>query len=318
MGCLCRNLTYKAVAALKWISKHCAEATYVIKVDDDTFVNMFTVVKHLKDLYATKQRSRIIMCDVRWNGRVYRRGKWRVPIWVVPEKVYPPYCNGLFVIMSADVVRAAYRASFFVRFYWIDDVYVTGYLIQAMHRPIPGVSGKMGVTAGVGGIRSVRKSGRNMVSVTNGSELDVDRPLAAVGGEVGGTSGVGRPVGGAKGGDMGGEQAVRHVDINAATCNQTEMGVLYAHRTEWYKYAFTHVHDDHLFWSTWSALLAVARHFTIPTPSVIRPGVLADNYQSLSSIFPDIESRRQKWSEHEKIRLSKEYSNWRWKRRRHA
>jgi len=258
------------------------------------------------------------MCYVFWNGRVYRRGKWGVQFSVYPEKVYPPYCSGLFIIMSADVAKAAYRASFFVPFYRFEDVYVTGKLIQAMHLSTADVSRTFGGTASVGGSRSVAKSGHSGVGATNSGEPD--HPLVAVGGQVGGTSGVGGRKGVAKGGVMGGgsisEQAVHHVDIGVAACNQTEMSVLYTHRTEWYKYAFTHVHDNQLFWSTWSDLREVARHSTIPTPSVVRPGVLADNYQSLSNIFPDIELRRQTWSRYEKIRINNEYSKWRRKRRR--
>ena len=42
-----RNLTYKAIMAVKWISKYCTHANYIVKVDDDVFVDTFKLTKHL-------------------------------------------------------------------------------------------------------------------------------------------------------------------------------------------------------------------------------------------------------------------------------
>ena len=43
-----KNLTYKGIMALKWISTYCRQTKYVLKVDDDIVVNTFTLMKHLK------------------------------------------------------------------------------------------------------------------------------------------------------------------------------------------------------------------------------------------------------------------------------
>jgi len=45
-----KNLTYKGVMALKWISTYCSKTKYVLKVDDDIVVNTFTLINHLKFL----------------------------------------------------------------------------------------------------------------------------------------------------------------------------------------------------------------------------------------------------------------------------
>ena len=45
-----KNLTYKGVMALKWISIYCSQTKYVLKVDDDIVVNTFTLLNHLKFL----------------------------------------------------------------------------------------------------------------------------------------------------------------------------------------------------------------------------------------------------------------------------
>ena len=45
-----KNLSYKGVMALKWISTYCPQTKYVLKVDDDIVVNTFTLINHLKFL----------------------------------------------------------------------------------------------------------------------------------------------------------------------------------------------------------------------------------------------------------------------------
>jgi len=42
-----RNLTYKAMSALSWISRHCNNTRYVLKTDDDAYVNMRALLRHL-------------------------------------------------------------------------------------------------------------------------------------------------------------------------------------------------------------------------------------------------------------------------------
>lgn len=58
-----KNLTYKGVMALKWISTYCSKTSYVLKVDDDIVVNSFTLVNHLKFLDKhTPNRRNTILC----------------------------------------------------------------------------------------------------------------------------------------------------------------------------------------------------------------------------------------------------------------
>lgn len=58
-----KNLTYKGVMALKWISIYCAQTKYVLKVDDDIVVNTFTLTNHLKFLDKhNPDRQSTILC----------------------------------------------------------------------------------------------------------------------------------------------------------------------------------------------------------------------------------------------------------------
>lgn len=126
-----RNLTYKGIAALKWISNYCPTARFVLKTDDDIFVNMFTLIRHLEHARPKPGQTEIrglIMCLV-WNGMpVMRSGKWMVSKEEWKEDTYPTYCSGSAFTLSTDVAIALHNVSYHVPFFWVDDFYITGLL----------------------------------------------------------------------------------------------------------------------------------------------------------------------------------------------
>jgi hypothetical protein len=68
-----RNLSYKGVMALKWISLYCPQASYILKTDDDMIVNTFTLLKHLKFLDSHQvKHNRSIFCLLHKAMNVFR------------------------------------------------------------------------------------------------------------------------------------------------------------------------------------------------------------------------------------------------------
>ena len=73
------NLTYKGVAALKWIDMYCSQAVFVLKTDDDIFVNTFALMRVFKRLQRSSVRPQgLLMCCVWYGMTVMRTGKWKV------------------------------------------------------------------------------------------------------------------------------------------------------------------------------------------------------------------------------------------------
>ncbi|XP_059171832.1 beta-1,3-galactosyltransferase 1-like [Physella acuta] len=125
------NLTHKGVLGYRWVSEHCPQAKFVIKIDDDVFINPFKLIQEVLPLY--KNKSRHIACHLRPNGTsIILRGAGK---WMVEEdefrghKYYPfDYCNGYFVIITSDLIRPMLKAARINPFFWIDDVYLFGIL----------------------------------------------------------------------------------------------------------------------------------------------------------------------------------------------
>jgi len=123
-----RNLTYKGIAALKWISNYCSHAKFVVKTDDDIFVNSFALLKRLSRLVRQEKTSGFLMCLVWKNMVVMRQGKWKVDESEWKDSTYPTYCSGSAFILSMDVALKLYKISYQVPFFWVDDFYITGLL----------------------------------------------------------------------------------------------------------------------------------------------------------------------------------------------
>ncbi|CAF3836514.1 unnamed protein product [Adineta steineri] len=129
-----KNLTYKGVMALKWISTYCPQTKYVLKVDDDIVVNTFTLVNHLKFLDKhTPNKQSTILCLL-WQAMGVMRdskSKWYLSKEDFPLDKFPPYCSGSAFILTGDMPAKMYNASLYVPFFWVDDYYITGAVATA-------------------------------------------------------------------------------------------------------------------------------------------------------------------------------------------
>ena len=121
------NLTHKAVLGLRWVTENCRQARFIVKVDDDVFVNVFKLISIITE---NANKSRTIFCDVRPKGKINRGGKWKVDKREFAGLKYWPYpfCAGFFVILTSDVIPELYEKAKISSFLWLDDVYLFGLL----------------------------------------------------------------------------------------------------------------------------------------------------------------------------------------------
>lgn len=89
-----RNLTYKHVMGLKWANQYCPNAEFILKTDDDVFINIY----QLKDL-VRKRLSRendSISCFVHDKLEIMRdvSSQWYVSKQEYAGTHYPATCSG--------------------------------------------------------------------------------------------------------------------------------------------------------------------------------------------------------------------------------
>ena len=137
-----RNLTLKAVSVLHWLRAYCPHSKYYMKVDDDVIVNIFTLQEQFMNVtsnYSTKH-GELICLHLRKN-KVERKHniKHAVTRKELATRYFPPFCAGMGYMMLTSTALALNDAISLEPLFWIDDVYVTGFLsrrIKATFRSI--------------------------------------------------------------------------------------------------------------------------------------------------------------------------------------
>ncbi|KAG7220226.1 hypothetical protein INR49_018361 [Caranx melampygus] len=125
------NLTLKDVLFLEWFSQNCPHAQYVLKGDDDVFVNTFRIIDFLEGLSETRAKD-LFVGDVINDAEPKRDKKLK---YFIPKSVftgqYPPYAGGGGYLYSGAVVLRLHKISQQVVLYPIDDVY-TGMCLKKL------------------------------------------------------------------------------------------------------------------------------------------------------------------------------------------
>ncbi|RVE50595.1 hypothetical protein evm_004719 [Chilo suppressalis] len=127
-----RNMTYKHVMGLKWVTHHCPNAKYVLKTDDDMVVNSHELRRFLARELSPWGARRLITCQVLEHAQVQRSqmSKWRVSPKEYAAHYYPTYCAGWAILYSQDVVPQLLSVAQKLPYFWIDDVHITGVCAQ--------------------------------------------------------------------------------------------------------------------------------------------------------------------------------------------
>lgn len=96
------------------------------------FVNTFHVLEQLR---KSKLRNNTILCNgvnpIRVNRN--RKSKWFVSWKEYPASRYDRYCTGFFLLISSELIEAMNREWPYVRFFWIDDYWMTAMLGQVIN-----------------------------------------------------------------------------------------------------------------------------------------------------------------------------------------
>ncbi|KAK3607174.1 hypothetical protein CHS0354_007089 [Potamilus streckersoni] len=117
------NLTHKGIHGYRWIVKYCEKVQFILKIDDDVFVNIFLVIRELLPKYQEGQR--LIVCRFITEADIDRYGKYAVDPDYFPGYKRSPLqcCMGAFVLMLSNIVLEMYETAKNIPFYWIDDFY---------------------------------------------------------------------------------------------------------------------------------------------------------------------------------------------------
>ncbi|VDP79904.1 unnamed protein product [Echinostoma caproni] len=124
------NNTYKMMSVLRHISRNCRATRFVVLVDDDFLVHPSNLIRAIQRITTTQYPTYV-------SGFIYpmqfperdASSKWHVLYENFPYQNFPPYPSGGTVILSMPVVHLVTVGMPFVKFLWIDDVFL-GIILQ--------------------------------------------------------------------------------------------------------------------------------------------------------------------------------------------
>ena len=121
------NLPIKIIMGFEWATKFC-DFDYLLKTDDDVFVNVPNVFKFLSMSYIPS--SRLYAGNVRFtdvpirNSTDEREQKYMVTTQEYPYRNYPRYCSGGGIVLSRDVAVGMVNIHNNSNYFKLDDVYI--------------------------------------------------------------------------------------------------------------------------------------------------------------------------------------------------
>ncbi|XP_048776867.1 beta-1,3-galactosyltransferase 1-like [Ostrea edulis] len=118
------NLTIKTVMALKWVITHCNHAKFMMKTDDDMYVNTESLKIALQQHGIQLLRSVGGHCWLKGRPQRQRSSKWYASYRMYPQKIYPGFCSGTGYVTSISMAKKLFDVTPHVPFFHLEDVYV--------------------------------------------------------------------------------------------------------------------------------------------------------------------------------------------------
>ncbi|KAK3107791.1 hypothetical protein FSP39_022241 [Pinctada imbricata] len=118
------NLTYKTMMAFKWAVTKCAHARFVMKTDDDMYVNTKALLFVANQSEPLLQKNIGGACHKSAGPIRDRRSKWYASVESYPGKSYPGFCSGTGYVTSIAMARKVFDVSKDVPFFHLEDVFV--------------------------------------------------------------------------------------------------------------------------------------------------------------------------------------------------
>lgn len=126
------NLTLKTVSILEWIDNYCPRAKFVLKTDDDMFINIPKLLEFV-DTHLKSQRTIYGRLAKKWKPIRNSRSKYYVSVDQFSPPVFPDFTTGPAYLLTSDIVHELYDHALDVTYLKLEDVFTTGIIAQSLN-----------------------------------------------------------------------------------------------------------------------------------------------------------------------------------------
>ncbi|XP_017068609.2 beta-1,3-galactosyltransferase 5 isoform X2 [Drosophila eugracilis] len=127
------NLTLKTISLLEWADLHCPKANYVLKTDDDMFINVPKLITFINTLKAN--RTIYGRRAEHWKPIRNKWSKYHIPVSQYGRATFPYFTTGPAYLLTGDIVHALYIRSLNTPFIKLEDVFTTGIVAESLNIP---------------------------------------------------------------------------------------------------------------------------------------------------------------------------------------
>lgn len=119
------NLTLKTISALEWVRDYCPKVKFVLKTDDDMFINVPRLLSFVNK--RSKDRNIIFGRLARkWKPIRNKKSKYYVSQAQFKPEIFPDFTTGPAYLLSGDIVEKLYNGSLAQTYLKLEDVFTTG------------------------------------------------------------------------------------------------------------------------------------------------------------------------------------------------
>ncbi|XP_055312627.1 beta-1,3-galactosyltransferase 5 isoform X2 [Sitodiplosis mosellana] len=128
------NLTLKTISSLEWVDTYCSRAAYILKTDDDMFINVLRLMAFI-DKHRLEERQKIIFGRLakRWKPIRNKRSKYYVSPQQYFPSVFPQFTTGPAYLISGSAIHDLYTKALEQTYLKLEDVFTTGIVAQLVN-----------------------------------------------------------------------------------------------------------------------------------------------------------------------------------------
>jgi len=128
------NLGLKTISGLDWVVQYCPDAEFVLKVDDDMFVQVDKLLELVHSLLLEGKSQKLVVGNISRGWRPVRnpRSKYYITEAQYEGDTYPDFATGPSYLVSRAAVIPLVEEALVQKYIHLEDVFITGVVAQTV------------------------------------------------------------------------------------------------------------------------------------------------------------------------------------------
>ncbi|KAJ8884535.1 hypothetical protein PR048_016392 [Dryococelus australis] len=125
------NLTLKTISMCEWIDRFCPRAKFVLKADDDIFLNVPLLLDFIRQPEVKSAKRSVFGKLNHGTGPVrYPDHKFYISPEEYPGDVFLDYMQGASYLFTGDIAGSLFRTALQMNFFRMEDIFLTGFVSE--------------------------------------------------------------------------------------------------------------------------------------------------------------------------------------------